>query len=193
MTSPAATTAAQRAVQIARQMLLKSPLYLDTETTGLSQTDEIVEIGIVDDNGETVFEALVRPSQPIPAEASRVHHITDEMVRTARPWPILWTQLKPLLTGRVLGIYNSEFDKRMMKQSMERYRLPWNEQFQDVDIMRLFADYRSEWDSRKGGYRYFKLEDAGRFFEISLPNAHRATADTLLTRAVLHCMAGQPY
>ena len=185
MTSPAATTAAQRAVQSARQMLLKSPLYLDTETTGLSQTDEIVEIGIVDDNGETVFEALVRPSQPIPAEASRVHHITDEMVRTARPWPILWTQLKPLLTGRVLGIYNSEFDKRMMKQSMERYRLPWNEQFQDVDIMRLFADYRSEWDSRKGGYRYFKLEDAGRFFEISLPNAHRATADTLLTRELL--------
>jgi hypothetical protein len=41
--------------------------------------------------------------------------------------------------------------------------------------------------------KYFKLEEAGQFFNISLPNAHRSTADALLTRAVLHCIAGQSY
>jgi DNA polymerase III epsilon subunit-like protein len=41
--------------------------------------------------------------------------------------------------------------------------------------------------------RYFKLEEAGRFFQIPLPNAHRSAADALLTRAVLHSIAGISY
>jgi hypothetical protein len=41
--------------------------------------------------------------------------------------------------------------------------------------------------------KYFKLEEAGATFQIALPNAHRSTADSLLTRAVLHSIAGQSY
>lgn len=192
MTTPQ-TAATQRAVQFARNILQQKPVYLDTETTGLSKTDEIVEIAVIDSDGSTLFEALVKPTQTIPPESSRIHHITMDMVKTARPWPLVWPQLKPLLTGRILGIYNADFDLRMMQQSMERYRMPWRESFNSFDVLRLFSDFRSEFDPVKRGYRYFKLEDAGKFFNISLPNAHRATADTLLTRAVLHCIAGQPY
>ena len=61
---------------------------IDLETTGLSPQDEIVEIGTVDidlDNGDlsNLRSSLINPGIPIPADASAVHHITDEMVKTA--------------------------------------------------------------------------------------------------------------
>ncbi len=115
------------------------------------------------------------------------------MVKTARPWPLIWPQLKPLLSNRIIGIYNSDFDLRMMQQSMERYRMPWRETFNAFDILKIYSDFRSAYDPIKRANRFFKLEDAGAYFQIELPNAHRATADTLLTRAVLHCIAGAPY
>lgn len=192
MTTPT-TASTQRAIQLARQLVQQKPVYLDTETTGLSKTDEIVEISVIDFDGTPIFESLVRPSQPIPPESSRIHHITQDMVKTARPWPLIWPQLKPLLTNRIIGIYNSEFDLRMMQQSMERYRMPWRETFNAFDILKIYSDFRSVYDPIKRANRYFKLEDAGAYFQIELPNAHRATADTLLTRAVLHCIAGAPY
>jgi DNA polymerase III epsilon subunit-like protein len=62
-----------------------------------------------------------------------------------------------------------------------------------VDVLKFFSEFRGEYDPVRGSYRYFKLEEAGRYFNIPLPNAHRSTADALLTRAVLHSIAGLPY
>jgi len=39
------------AVQIARTKLALSPLYLDTETTGIERNSEVIEVSIVDDKG----------------------------------------------------------------------------------------------------------------------------------------------
>jgi hypothetical protein len=41
--------------------------------------------------------------------------------------------------------------------------------------------------------KYFKLEEAGAYFQIPLINEHRSEADALLLRAVLHSIAGLPY
>ncbi|HHQ4784521.1 TPA: hypothetical protein ACSPZU_004090, partial [Aeromonas veronii] len=41
---------------------------LDTETTGLDDQAEIVEISIIDQLGKVVFDSLVKPQKPIPAE-----------------------------------------------------------------------------------------------------------------------------
>lgn len=172
-----------------REKCAERPVYLDTETTGLERGDEIVEISIIDDTGECLFDSLVRPSQPIPAGATRVHHITDEMVKTARPWPILWPQIRSLLIGRLVVIYNAEFDLRMMAQSHGRYKLPWRENLNSLCAMQLYAQYRGEWDTRYRSYRFVRLEDAGKQCKIALPNSHRAKDDAVLTRALFHYMA----
>jgi DNA polymerase-3 subunit epsilon len=177
------------AIQRARQALLEKPVYLDTETTGLERTDEIVEIAIVDDEGHTLLESLVRSIQVIPREATRIHGITNEMVQHAPSWPVLWQSLRPILVGKLIVIYNVEFDLRMMQQSMQRYRLPWREQFYTFDLLKYYAEYRSDWDPGRRSYRYYSLNAAGQHCRIALPNTHRATADTLLTRALLHFMA----
>jgi len=180
------SSARQNAISRARQALSNNPVYLDTETTGLDSKDEIVEISIVDDDGNVLLEKLVHPSQPIPPEATRIHGITNEDVKGAVRWPILWQTVRPLLAGRLIVMYNADFDVRMMEQSMTKSGFRWNKNFEPFDLLKVYAEFRSEWDSKRQSYRYFSLDAAGKFAQIALPNAHRATADSLLTRALLH-------
>ena len=180
----------QRAIQTAQKILAAQPIYLDTETTGLENSDEIIEISIIDDEGQVLFESLVRPSRPIPASATMIHGISNDEVQNARNWPVVWPQVRSVLFGRLIVIYNEPFDMRMMQQSHARYRLPWKERFNTFDLLKLYAEFRGEWDSNRRSYRYHSLAKAGQQCGISLPNAHRSTADTLLTRALLHHIAG---
>lgn len=185
------SSARQQAIAFARDKLREKPVYLDTETTGLERSSEIVEISVVDDDNQVLFSSLVRPSQPIPAAATHIHGITDSMVQDARPWPVIWSLARSFLIGRPVIIYNAEYDLRLMQQSHMRYRLPWRENLNSICAMQLYAQFRGEWDSYRRSYRIFKLEDAGRASRISLPNAHRADADALLTRALFHYIAEQ--
>ncbi len=75
-----------QAVEIAQRVLQQKPVYIDTETTGLDSSAEIIEISVVDHDGSVLFDSTVRPKNPIPREAQAVHHISNEMVKDARPW-----------------------------------------------------------------------------------------------------------
>jgi len=191
MTNPVSPTLRQRSIETAKSILQNKPVYLDTETTGLTQNDEIVEISIIDDDGTPLAETLVKPSQPIPAAATAIHGITNEEVKSARAWPIVWPMVRSALFGRTVVIYNAEYDLRLMQQSHERYRLPWKERLNAFDMLMLYSEFRGERDERRNSYRYHSLESAGKQCGIPLPNAHRATADVLLTRALLHYLAEQ--
>jgi DNA polymerase III subunit epsilon len=182
-------TQRQQAIAKARTILQDNPVYLDTETTGLGSTDEIIEISIVNDDGSIILETLVKPSKPIPADASAIHGILDEEVKSAPTWPVIWQNVRSALFGRLIIIYNAEFDLRMLQQSHARYRLPWKERFNTFDMMKLYSEFRGEWDPKRRAYRFFSLDSAGKMSGITLPNAHRSTADCLLTRELLHYLA----
>jgi len=178
------------AVHIARTKLGLSPLFLDTETTGIERTSEIIEVSVVDDQGLLVFESLVKPSRPIPHDVIRIHGITDDDVKDAPSWMVVWPGIENVLAGRTVGIYNAEFDLRMIQQTHARYRMPLTSlPFSYFCIMKLYAQYYGEWNRARGGYRWHSLDDAGRHFRIPLQNTHRARDDSLLARAVLHHMA----
>lgn len=154
------------------------PVFLDTETTGLEKSAEIIEICIIDHDGQTLLDTLVKPRRPIPPVATLLHGITDEMVSSARSWLHIWPQVDDILRGRLVGIYNAEFDLRMMQQSHLANGMPWRTTgFRVFDIMKMFSDY-------SGTQRWMKLEQVGRLCKIALPNSHRAYADTLLARSV---------
>ncbi len=192
MVSPLAVNQ-QKIGEFARQRIAQQPVYLDTETTGLDKNAEIIEIAIIDHQGNVVFESYIRPSLPIPADATQIHGITNEMVQKAPTWPALWPTIRTHLVGRILGIYNAEFDLRMMQQSMTRYKLPWRETFNSLDIMQVYSEYRGEWDPRWRSLRRFRLEEAGTYFKIPIPNSHRAADDAKLARAVFHRIGGMDY
>lgn len=175
------------AIQKAKQILAEKPVYLDTETTGLTEQDEIVEIGIVDHDGKILLEELVKPARIIPADATRIHNITNEMVAGSLSWIALWPTIREVLFNRYVGIYNAEFDIRMMRQSMRG--LPGQVSLKTFDVMQLYARFWGEWDAIKRRYRYQSLSAAGRQARIPLPNSHRAVDDALLTREILRHIA----
>jgi DNA polymerase-3 subunit epsilon len=183
--------AQDRKAAIARAQieLKKQPLYLDTETTGLKDRDQIVEICLLDHDGAIVLHSLVRPTVKIPSDATRIHHITDAMVHAAPTWPEVWPQVEALLTTRRIAIYNADYDLRLMQQTHRAHGLVWSIPDNQFCIMKLYAQFRGDWNARTGGYRWYSLDDARWQCGLDLPNAHRAQADALLARAVLHYVA----
>lgn len=181
--------ARRQAILHARDIQSNNPVFLDTETTGLDKNSEIVEISIIDLEGNILFESLVKPNQPISAEVSKIHGITDKMIANSQTWPVLWFTIRTHLFGRMIGMYNEEFDMRMMQQSHERYKLPWKENLNTFCVMKLFAQYLGEWDRYRNSYRFVKLDEARRYCGLSIPNSHRATDDTRLTIEVFKYIA----
>lgn len=177
-------------IQRAKAVLELQPIFLDTETTGTGQTDRIIQIGIVDTQGEKLYESLVNPGMPIPAESSAVNGISDEMVKDAPVWTQIWPDVDAILRGRVIGIYNADFDLRLLRQTNKTYGLPMSiETNQAFCAMKLFAAFYGEWNARNNGFKSQKLEFAGRFFAIPIPNSHDAIDDARLTAALTLAIA----
>jgi DNA polymerase-3 subunit epsilon len=176
----------------AQQILSQKPVFLDTETTGIGPADELVEICVLNHQGEVLVESLVKPLGKVDPEALRHHGITDSMLAGAPPWPEVWPLVKAAIADRRVAVYNADFDVRMMRQSHKKHGMRW-----EVDesrfhcIMTLYAQFYGEWNRRRGSYRWQKLESAARQCRILLRNTHRARDDALLARAVLLHMAGK--
>ena len=76
----------QRVAEIARSIVQKNPVYLDTETTGLDKNAEIVEIAVVDDAGRdpdrptgTAFTADPSRSDPLARHHGRNGGFSQEL------------------------------------------------------------------------------------------------------------------
>lgn len=184
--SSSQSSSRSQAIQAARTALALKPVFIDTETTGLDSRSEIIEIVVVDSDGSTLLNTMVKPRSPIPQDATRIHGITDEMVSNAPRWIILWEQVRGLFFNQTLAIYNAEFDLRMIEQTNRLNGIPsWRPGSVPVDIMKIYADYRSVWDPYHNSNKIFKLEEAGQHFRIPIPNSHRALDDTKLARELL--------
>lgn len=176
----------RKAIELAKEKLDLKPVYLDTETTGFGALDLVIEVGIIDWDGSVLYEGLVNPGKPIPAGATAVHHLTDAHVAFSPKWVAIWPDVKAVLQGRALAAYNTKFDVRMMAQSCGLNGIKWEEPFaEQLDVMEIFAMYYGEVDTRKYGYKYKKLEFAGKHLGLPEPNSHRAKDDAILTRLVL--------
>ena len=65
-------------------------IILDTETTGLDLSAEIVQISLITIDGASLFDSLVKPTQPIPPEVTANHHITDLDVAQAPSFDMIY-------------------------------------------------------------------------------------------------------
>jgi DNA polymerase III subunit epsilon len=177
--------ARQSAFQTARTYWQTGPLFLDTETTGLDSRAEIVEICILEKDGSTLLDTLVKPFRRIPADVIQIHGITNDMVANAPSWLEVWPQVQAALSGRYVGVYNADFDMRMLDQTNRASGIHGNARdFRFFCIMKLYAQFL-------GTSRWQTLEAAGRQCGLALPNAHRAQADTRLAREVFAHIVGK--
>ncbi len=179
-----------KVLERARQVIELNPIFLDTETTGVGLYDLVIEVGIVDLAGSVLFSGLINPERAIPEDAIKIHGITDEMVREAPTMKSTWPEIESILRDRAIGIYNAEFDFRLMKQSVENAVMLWSiHRNQTFCMMNMFAAWYGEWNRRANNFKSQKLEFAGNFCGIDLPNSHHAVDDAKLTAALLRYLA----
>lgn len=180
-------------ISLAKYCRMNYPIYLDTETTGLDERAEMVQIAIIDDEGNSLLDTLVRPTRPIPEAASAIHYITDDMVRGAPLFADVWPTVKALIRNRLVVIYNADYDFRICWQSAAAngFELAWPNHIMPLCAMRLYADYRAEWNEYRHANRWHKLTDACLQQRISMDGirAHSAAGDCELTRRLVHCLA----
>jgi DNA polymerase-3 subunit epsilon len=180
MNTTTTTTDRERAAQWARALLACDGLIvLDTETTGMGPTDQIVQLAIIDRTGTTLLDTLVKPTCPIGRDAYFVHRITDAVVADAPPFAEIAPQLCALLASRRLAIYNADFDIRLLRQSASAAGIVLPPLSADC-VMRAYSQWVGQINPRYGDYRYQRLPGGD----------HSALGDCKATLAVLQRMAG---
>jgi DNA polymerase-3 subunit epsilon len=167
-------------------------VILDTETTGLGEASQVIEVSVIDIHGGVLLDSLCRHCLlgSIPPDASRVHGITDEMLATAPAFPEIYEELKRILqrASRVI-VYNAEYDARLLDQTRQAWGLP------DFDVasfdcaMLPYAAFYGEWNDYRGNYKWVKLTTAAARFGIRPKNAHRALDDASMALMVIRGMA----
>jgi DNA polymerase-3 subunit epsilon len=161
---------------------LERPLCVfDLETTGIQVVhDRIVELCIVKvmpDNERRSKVWRVNPGRPIPAGASAVHGITDEMVADCPPFADIAKEVGDYLDGCDLAGFNSnKFDIPLLAEEMLRANVDFDFQGRlAIDVQNIF--HRLEERTLSAAYKFY----CGK----PLENAHTAEADVLATLEVL--------
>jgi DNA polymerase-3 subunit epsilon len=158
--------------QWAQQMLNSNAVILDTETTGLGPCDQVIQIGVIDVQGNVLFDTLLYTDCPIAPQASVIHGITKERLIGAPTWPAIELDLLQVLDNRPVLIYNAGFDFRMLIQTAQAYHRPcnWITHLDAHCVMKRYAN----------GGKWAKLEGGD----------HTALGDCRATLALLKRMAG---
>ncbi|MGL5381730.1 3'-5' exonuclease [Clostridium sp.] len=109
-------------------------VILDTETTGLYQDHEVIEIAIMDLKGDVLYNSLIKPTRNVPDDAIQIHGITNEMVAEAPTIENEIDKIDAILQGKVILAYNSEFDSYMVYISLAKYGI--NREFAWLCVMK---------------------------------------------------------
>ncbi len=164
-------------------------MILDTETTGISAEDEIIELAIIDTRGQEKVNTLIQcQMETIPLEAKKVHGISEQKLRNdGRTWPQIWDRLMNFLLRKELVIYNAEYDLRMLRQTAKRYGFTMPD-LQAHCLMKKYAEYVGA-RAESGEFRPMRLSVACSHFQVKDEPTHRAFDDCQATLSVLRGLA----
>ena len=161
---------------------LKRPIiFFDLETTGTDTSrDRIVEISMVKiapDGEKTIKTRRINPQMPIPAQATEIHHISDEDVKDCPTFKQIAKSLKEFMEGCDFGGFNSNrFDLPLLVEEFLRAEVDVDfRRRRYIDVQNIF--HKKEERTLVAAYRFYCNKD--------LDAAHSAEADTLATYEVL--------
>ena len=149
-------------------MLKLSFVCLDTETTGLDETAEIIEIGmvkVVDGQIADHYSQLVKPSCPIPDTIIQLTGIDNEMVEEQPYWSGIEKAVLDFIGDATLVAHNVSFDRGMLENHLQRV-LP-NPWVDTHDMAKIFLPTLTS----------YKLISIAGALEIDSQGFHRALQD----------------
>lgn len=160
-------------------------VVFDLETTGLSPAeDAIIEISAIKVKNQVPvaeFSTLVNPGTHIPAGATRINGITDEMVREA-----------PALKEALADFLIFAEDEILVGHNIQSFDLPFlyhaAEQLLGREIPNDYIDTLHMARAVLPQLGHYKLTDIANYFQISIQGAHRALNDCTMNQKCFECM-----
>ncbi|HJU72115.1 MAG TPA: UvrD-helicase domain-containing protein [Gemmatimonadaceae bacterium] len=160
---------------------LRDFTVIDFETTGKDPLRaEIIDVGAVRvRNGRIMdtFQSLVRPSTPIPVEASEVHGLHAADVANAPPFREVWPALRAFCGDDTLVAHNGyHFDFRILERTVQ----------EDDPAYNIGGSFDTLLLARDLVRTSCRLSDLARKFGIDPGRSHRALDDA---RTLAHVFA----
>lgn len=103
-------------------------VVIDTETTGTSTEDRIVEIGCVElrdrvPTGKT-FHVYINPQREVPKEVVKIHGLTYDFLKTKPVFKRIANKFLTFIGDAPLVAHNAAFDVRMINAELARLERP---------------------------------------------------------------------
>jgi DNA polymerase III subunit epsilon len=163
----------------ARKILANSEQYyiLDTETTGLSDP-EIIELSILDLDGNMIVNQRYSPTKHIEHGASQIHGMTNQTLAKCQGWDATANRIEEILKQRKLLIYNFEYDNNAIVNTYSNHGLR-PPLLGGYCVMDWYSKFIGEWNDYRKSYRWQKLPGGD----------HSALGDCMATLEVIKGMA----
>lgn len=162
-------------------------VVIDTETTGLNgKYDQIVELSAIkyyNNEPIAIFETLIKPTCPIPYTTSRIHGITDEMVKDAPNIEEVLLDFEHFLEDLPIVGHNLLFDITFIHYAGSTI----------LQNHKLYCTYRlaSTRLLKPQQVPNHKLKTLCQYYNISIDNHHRAYADCYMTGQLFQKLKGE--
>lgn len=160
-------------------------IAIDIETTGLSPSkDRIIELGAVEFiDGREVrrFSTLINVGISIPATATQVNHITNDMIRDAPSEQIVYPSFINFLGDAVKGkvflcAHNASFDFGFLENTLRRL---------GIKVVLHYVDTLSLCRKSIKGLPNYKQSTIEHHFGFKNAAAHRAVSDAEMCGKIL--------
>ncbi len=177
-----------KAIQRAADLLTAGLVVIDLETSAEPEDPNawIIEIGLVDAQGETLLDTKLKPGVRVKPVVERITGLEERELEKAPGFEQVYPRLKELLQGKPLGAYGAENDQAALERAVQRFQQPPLAVGEWVDLAELYMKYR-------GGESFYSLEDACRHEGIPVEGAHQAVDDARMTLALVKKMAKDGY
>lgn len=158
----------------------------DTETTGLrpSKGDEIISIGAVGVHGsavsqDRVFDQLVNPGRDIPKASTRIHGITDEMVKDVPAITVSLPAFRDFVGDTVMVAHSASFDMKFLKLKETETGVAFDHVVLDTLLISVFLDRDTDAHS---------LEAIAKRYGVTIEGRHSALGDAQATAEIFAAM-----
>lgn len=95
-------------------------VVIDTETTGVSRNDEVIELSVLDSNANELYHSFFKPSCPVNGKASAVSGIHTEDLSNEPRFCDEWPKILDIIDNRCIAGHNISFDQRLIQQTLEK-------------------------------------------------------------------------
>ena len=158
---------------------IENYVVFDLETTGVdTQEDSIIEISAVKVKNHVItdqFSRLINPGTHIPAGATKINGITDEMVKEAPGLTEVLPEFLSFIEGEVLIGHNIQsFDLIFL------YRV--SEELLGISLPNDYIDTLYMAKERLPQLYRHRLTDISEHFNIPTEGAHRALSDCMMNQ-----------